>query len=1248
MVKDGEKMKRGVKGRVSRQVSRMMQRMLDAAMTLSRRQIVIVACAMVFVLSVFIAMPARAVVAFRSASAGENGAGATSVTITTPSGATAGDVLIASIDFRATTTNYQANPNTGGWTQLQHTYATGLIKETYYTVLASTPPSSYTFTMVDVGDLPFAAKASVGMIAYSGVDTISPIIASTQQSNAASTTATAPSVTTSVNDAMVIALYGAPLATTATPGGSMTERYDIQSSGGGSGTTKVTSAGQDAIQAVAGASGTLGMTWGTSAASIGHTVALRPASPSTLTQSAYRWFTNVDAANFSNVTTNPTTGTDAIYAATNDSSYLYTAGYYSSNGNDWRIEKRDLSDGTLVSGFGTSGVVTVNVSANDDRAWGIDQDSSYIYVVGQDATVSSTNTQWRIEKRDKTTGALVSGFGTGGVVQLNQTSGLDIPKEVKVDGSYVYVAGFDNTGMGAWRIEKRDITTGALVSGFGTGGAIVTDYEATENDEIAAMVIDANNIYVGGFDYASGVTNSQSRTEKRDKTTGALVSGFGTGGVVLENPFTGNSGSTIDDGVVHKGLVLSGGSLYTAASQGVTSSTDFQWRITKRDATTGALVSGFGSGGVVNVNPGTAIDNPTSIRTDGTSLFVAGFDRTLDASMSQWRIEKRDMTSGALVSGFGTSGTVTNNPSTNHDEIRDMVVSGTNIYPVGYDVSPGNYQMRIEKRNTVNGNGPSDLGVARSALNTPATSVAAGEEVRLRLLLRVGTSLLGISDQSFRLQFAERSGTCDAGFSGETYANMTGTSTIALNDNINLSDSSPLYLNVNDPTDGANPVILQAYDEFDLFSNSAAAIPVNSNGLWDISIVNYSAPLGKTYCFRVVDSTGTPLAGYGQIAELSTPPAPTYSQANYRLYANSDSSSPGAALAAQDTPGTVTAQTPFRLRQRVAVDSGTLPQSQQSFNVQYAEKSGVCDVSFSGETYQNVTSPIATAYASPTSGVSDASSGDVAWTSPGSALSSNNTYASATLNGQTTQYLKTTGFGFSVPAGATITGVEARIEASADINDYAYISSVKIVKSGTVVGTDLGVTSGGSLFTSDTVSSAGGDTQLGGQTLTPSDVNASTFGVAVTILSDLGLSTVYVDHIELRVNYQVDSPFSYAANPSAANGVTITSSGNDPTNGVRPTVLQAYRETGPFENSAASIPNGSDGLWDFVFTTNATADGKSYCLRVVKSNGSVLDTYSQIAEVTIGSGGGPVPPTLNQQLRGGQSVIDGVKRFFSW
>ena len=77
------------------------------------------------------------------------------------------------------------------------------------------------------------------------------------------------------------------------------------------------------------------------------------------------------------------TASTGIYGIATDGTWLYAAGYSNAQG---RIEKRNLSDGTLDSGFGTNGVV--------DTAWNtgiyaIAADSTYMYIAGRDSDADS-------------------------------------------------------------------------------------------------------------------------------------------------------------------------------------------------------------------------------------------------------------------------------------------------------------------------------------------------------------------------------------------------------------------------------------------------------------------------------------------------------------------------------------------------------------------------------------------------------------------------------------------------------------------------------------------------------------------------------------------------------------------------------------------------------------------------------------------------------------------------------------------
>ncbi len=90
----------------------------------------------------------------------------------------------------------------------------------------------------------------------------------------------------------------------------------------------------------------------------------------------------------------------------------------------------------------------------------------------------------------------------------------------------------------------------------------------------------------------------------------------------------------------------------------------------------------------------------------------------------------------------------------------------------------------------------------------------------------------------------------------------------------------------------------------------------------------------------------------------------------------------------------------------------------------------------------------------------------------------------------------------------------------------------------------------------------------------------------------------------------------YYNNTTPADGATATSNANDPSAG-HTKVMQGYEEA----NDAAvlaNIPAGQDGEWDFSLIDNSAPAGSSFCFRLVQANGTLLDAYTVIPELTTG------------------------------
>src|SRR5262249_32588212 len=140
----------------------------------------------------------------------------------------------------------------------------------------------------------------------------------------------------------------------------------------------------------------------------------------------------------------------------------------------------------------------------------------------------------------------------------------------------------------------------------------------------------------------------------------------------------------------------------------------------------------------------------------------------------------------------------------------------------------------------------------------------------------------------------------------------------------------------------------------------------------------------------------------------------------------------------------------------------------------------------------------------------------------GNAVSSNNSYATATVDGTTTNYLRCLSYGFNIPSGATIVGIEVNVErkSSRTSNGGSEDAAMRLVKGGTIQTTDR--SSGTTYPTGDVVETHGSPTDLWGTTWTPADINSTNFGAAFAATKPSGggnSHTISVDHMQVTVYY---------------------------------------------------------------------------------------------------------------------------------
>jgi hypothetical protein len=180
--------------------------------------------------------PTSGLPAFRSASTVTNG-----TTVSKPSGAAAGDLLLATLEVDEDPATVTAP---SGWTLLQDTVGAPGTGNAFHTqvwwkLAGASEPSSYTWT---VSGGPWV---DIGLLAYTNVNQTSPIDVSAGRNAGTTSTPATPAVTTSGSNEMVVALFVNFESGNWTAGSGMTRRYNFDSN-----------EAQDVLQATPGTTGT--------------------------------------------------------------------------------------------------------------------------------------------------------------------------------------------------------------------------------------------------------------------------------------------------------------------------------------------------------------------------------------------------------------------------------------------------------------------------------------------------------------------------------------------------------------------------------------------------------------------------------------------------------------------------------------------------------------------------------------------------------------------------------------------------------------------------------------------------------------------------------------------------------------------------------------------------------------------------------------------------------------------------------
>jgi hypothetical protein len=370
-----------------------------------------------------------------------------------------------------------------------------------------------------------------------------------------------------------------------------------------------------------------------------------------------------------------------------DAAAIYLSGTDATAGfQGWRIERRNKDTGALCgrtgrcpgSAFGTGGAVSVTYGGGPSYAWEIVADADYIYIAGAENVSGKTDYKWHVEKRHKITGALCDGFAhcadgnfaNGGIFRHDASSGDDEAVSLAVDGSYLYVAGYAMpNGDRESVIAKLDRITGKLCQSlancaegeFGTGGFAVHNVSVGFFDEPFQLKLANGYLYLAGqarFSHPTGADYA-AWLEKRSAVTGAPCDGpascgdgaFAAGGIAIAADSSGHD--------AFYGLDAGGGAVYAVGISENLSLADQSWLIHKYDGLTGLPCStaapcggaafGDGGAGLLFENPSPSHDFATAVAVDALFMYVGGFDSLPGKDDTRWRIERRLLSTGALM-----------------------------------------------------------------------------------------------------------------------------------------------------------------------------------------------------------------------------------------------------------------------------------------------------------------------------------------------------------------------------------------------------------------------------------------------------------------------------------------------------------------------------------------------------------------------------------------------------------------------
>ena len=106
-------------------------------------------------------------------------------------------------------------------------------------------------------------------------------------------------------------------------------------------------------------------------------------------------------------------------------------------------------------------------------------------------------------------------------------------------------------------------------------------------------------------------------------------------------------------------------------------------------------------------------------------------------------------------------------------------------------------------------------------------------------------------------------------------------------------------------------------------------------------------------------------------------------------------------------------------------------------------------------------------------------------------------------------------------------------------------------------------------------------------------------------------------------------------NNAPADRAALTANAADPLYGVQANINQVYAESAGFLNSVAGVSRNRSGMWDLALKDNGMSPGAVYCLRLTRSDGVPLESYTSYPRAV-----SPSTLVLNEVYPSGAAAAD--------